>query len=88
MFDQFVDHDVVSWSALVSGNVQHGFSEKAIRYFRRMQADSVSPSVITFVSNLKACGNIGNIGGDIYWEVPKQRYPEVYLILGIAWLDM
>ena len=66
MFDEFVDHDVLSWSALVSGYVQHGFSEKAIRYFRRMQADCISPSVLTFVSTLKACGNIGCIGGEIY----------------------
>ena len=66
MFDEFVDHDVVSWNALVSGYVQHGFSENAIRYFRRMQAGCISPSVLTFVSTLKACGSIEYIGGEIY----------------------
>ena len=81
--------DIVAWTTLIASYVDHGYDEQALTHFASMEKSvGVDPDAVAYYYCLKACGNIGNIGGDIYWEVPKQRYPEVYLILGIAWLDM
>ncbi|XP_021603515.1 pentatricopeptide repeat-containing protein At4g33170 [Manihot esculenta] len=56
LFDQMCERNVVSWSAIISGFVQHGCSHQALSLFSRMQHDSmVAPNEFTVVSALHAC---------------------------------
>eukprot|EP00250_Pteridium_aquilinum_P021020 c25013_g13_i1 orf=2-1669(-) len=49
VFDQLRVQDVVSWTALISGYVQHGYGGEALDCFERMQLDGVFPNAVTFV---------------------------------------
>ena len=46
--------NIVSWSVLIAGCVQHGQSHEALNYFERMQSEGLLPDVVTFVCLLKA----------------------------------
>ncbi|KAH7284254.1 hypothetical protein KP509_34G045300 [Ceratopteris richardii] len=48
-------HDVYSWTALLSGYVNHGKAYEALNFFCCMQKESVVPTNVTFISALKAC---------------------------------
>ena len=61
VFDKLHEHDIVSWTALISGYVGLGYAEKAFRCFEQMQLEGVSPNDVTFACILKACAILGNI---------------------------
>ncbi|KAI5084905.1 hypothetical protein GOP47_0001078 [Adiantum capillus-veneris] len=62
VFDELPDHDVVSWTALISGYVEHGFGEQALRCLEKMDSDGVPQNVVTLMYGLKACSIIGATG--------------------------
>eukprot|EP00250_Pteridium_aquilinum_P035640 c9752_g1_i1 orf=375-905(+) len=47
--------DVYSWTALLSGYVNYGKAEEALRFFCHMQKEKVLPNKVTFICALKAC---------------------------------
>lgn len=53
--------DVVSYTALISGCVQHGNHIEALDVFLDMEREGVSPNSITFISLLRACANVGSL---------------------------
>ncbi|KAJ0104930.1 hypothetical protein Patl1_19328 [Pistacia atlantica] len=56
LFDEMPQRNVVSWSAVVSGFVQHGCPQKALSLFKRMHLEGeTAPNGFTFVSVLHAC---------------------------------
>ncbi|XP_050215822.1 pentatricopeptide repeat-containing protein At2g13600-like [Mercurialis annua] len=56
LFDQMRERNVVSWSSVISGFVQHGCSSQALSLFSGMHRESmVSPNAFTLVSALRAC---------------------------------
>ncbi|KDP45806.1 hypothetical protein JCGZ_17413 [Jatropha curcas] len=56
LFDGMPARNVVSWSSVISGFVQHGYSDQALSFFSRMHFDSsVLPNEFTLVSVLHAC---------------------------------
>ncbi|XP_038708422.1 pentatricopeptide repeat-containing protein At3g49170, chloroplastic [Tripterygium wilfordii] len=69
VFDRMPDHNVMSWTAIISGYVQHGGCDmEAIKLFFEMIQGQVAPNQFTFSSILKACGNISNpyLGEQVY----------------------
>ncbi|KAH7290147.1 hypothetical protein KP509_30G033800 [Ceratopteris richardii] len=54
IFDKLPVRDIVSWTSLISGFVEHGYEEEAIQCMERMQLEGVFPSVITFACILKS----------------------------------
>ena len=50
---------LVTWNALISGYVDHGVGEEALRCFKEMQFDGIAPDSVTLTCCLKACGDIG-----------------------------
>ena len=50
--------DVVSWNAMLSVYVEHGHNEKAMRLFRQLVEENVTPDHISFVNALQACGGL------------------------------
>ncbi|GFS32177.1 tetratricopeptide repeat (TPR)-like superfamily protein [Actinidia rufa] len=74
VFDLLPDHNVMSWTSVITGYVQGGGHDKeAIELYCRMIEDRVSPNHFTFSSLLKACGNLSDptAGEQIYTHVVK-----------------
>lgn len=54
-FNGKLQHDIVSWTALLSAYVEHGEPEKALRLFRLIQQEGIAPDEQSFVLALEAC---------------------------------
>lgn len=59
VFDRIPNPNVVSWTAVISGLVQHGYYEETLLFFCRMQEEGEKPNPYTFASVLSTCGSIG-----------------------------
>jgi pentatricopeptide repeat protein len=51
--------DVVAWTALISGYVQHNRCEEALGCFTEMKSEGILPDAVTYTCILKACGSLG-----------------------------
>ncbi|KAL6533296.1 hypothetical protein OROMI_027408 [Orobanche minor] len=74
-FDRMPDHNVMSWTAIITGYMQTGDCDnEAIELYCRMITEGrVKPNHFTFSSLLKACGNLFNprLGEQIYVHAVK-----------------
>ena len=82
--------NVVTWSVLINGYVQHGLDHEALKCFRKMEEVGTSPDEITYICILKACGSVGSleIGEEIDAKVRKQGLLQKDIVLGTALVDM
>ncbi|MCL7026558.1 hypothetical protein MKW94_003818 [Papaver nudicaule] len=55
VFDGFVNANVVTWTALITGLVQNGKEESALSIFCQMIRNSIFPNAFTFSTVLSAC---------------------------------
>ncbi|XP_059624856.1 pentatricopeptide repeat-containing protein At3g20730-like [Cornus florida] len=55
VFDKMPEKSVVSWTALLSGYSQNGFSKEALMVFSAMHRNSVKANQFTYGSALRAC---------------------------------
>ncbi|KAH7447447.1 hypothetical protein KP509_01G107500 [Ceratopteris richardii] len=56
VFTGLSDKDVVSWTTMISGFVQHGLPITALNWYVNMQVMGFLPNRITFLCTIKACG--------------------------------
>ncbi|XP_058095319.1 pentatricopeptide repeat-containing protein At2g33680-like [Magnolia sinica] len=74
-FDKMGGHNVVSWTAMVSGYAHHGFGKDALELFDKMKEVGVEPDSITFVGVLSACSHVGFVKeGWHHFESMKNDY--------------
>ncbi|CAA0828731.1 Pentatricopeptide repeat-containing protein -mitochondrial [Striga hermonthica] len=59
-FDEFGIVDLVSWTTMIVGYAQNGFSEQALLLFTDKNWKNVCPNAITLSSVLSACAQSGN----------------------------
>ncbi|CAN8328564.1 unnamed protein product [Cochlearia groenlandica] len=62
VFDEMPERDVVAWTAIISGHVQNGESERGLEYLCKMHSvgyDDVKPNARTLECGLSACANLG-----------------------------
>ncbi|KAL3521624.1 hypothetical protein ACH5RR_019773 [Cinchona calisaya] len=82
VFDRMPVHNVMSWTAIITGYVQSGGDDReAIQlYHMMMEEGSVKPNHFTFSALLKACGNLTNLelGKIVYCHAVK---------FGLAYFD-
>ncbi|XAR52232.1 hypothetical protein NMG60_11020181 [Bertholletia excelsa] len=74
VFDLMPDHNVMSWTAIITGYVLSGGHDKeAVKLYSRMIENEYLPNHFTFASLLKACGNLSNpaFGEQIYNHAVK-----------------
>ncbi|PKA62211.1 Pentatricopeptide repeat-containing protein [Apostasia shenzhenica] len=78
MFDKMPERSVVSWTALISGYAQHGFSEEALSTFSLMHLGGNKANQFTYGCVLGACTSIGCIrsGRQIQGCIEKSRFVE------------
>ncbi|KAI8012323.1 Pentatricopeptide repeat-containing protein [Camellia lanceoleosa] len=69
VFSPMVETDVVSWSTMIMGLAQNGFSRKALQLFESMKASGTKPNYITILGVLFACSHAGLVeDGQYYFQ--------------------
>ncbi|KAF5737885.1 pentatricopeptide repeat-containing protein [Tripterygium wilfordii] len=58
-FSSTLQRDVVCWNSMISTYAHNGEAEKALHVFREMINEGITPTYITFVGVLTACGHAG-----------------------------
>lgn len=61
VFDEMPNRDVLTWTVLISGFARVRCSEMALRLFREMLVEGVSPNHFTLSSVLKLCSRVGDV---------------------------
>ncbi|XP_072954415.1 putative pentatricopeptide repeat-containing protein At3g49142 [Typha angustifolia] len=75
VFDGMREHDVVSWTSIISAYGMHGCGLDAIRLFEKMQESGLRPDSIAFVSVLSACSHAGLLSeGKYYFHCMINKY--------------
>ncbi|KAI4389126.1 hypothetical protein MLD38_001384 [Melastoma candidum] len=73
MFDRMYEHDVVSWTTIISGCSRSGCGREALSMFARMLSTGLLPNAHTVCSVLDACGEVGElkIGKQLHGRIAK-----------------
>ncbi|KAJ7563082.1 hypothetical protein O6H91_03G096300 [Diphasiastrum complanatum] len=58
VFETMPEHNVFSWTAIISAHADKGQGEEAIDLFQRMQKTGIAPDKVVFLVVLKACAKI------------------------------
>lgn len=67
--------DVVSWTAIISGYAQHGFANKAVQTFNRMDELGIKANAVTLLSVLFACSHGGMVDEGLqYFHSMEKRF--------------
>lgn len=56
LFDEMPKRDVVAWTSMISGYVEHGYDNEALRLFGEMRLGDVNPNWVTVLCLIPACG--------------------------------
>ena len=60
VFDELFVRDVVTWTALIAGYVQHGYGDEALKCLEKMRRNRISPNSNTLSLDLKINTEIHN----------------------------
>ncbi|XP_015571853.2 pentatricopeptide repeat-containing protein At2g03880, mitochondrial [Ricinus communis] len=59
VFTRMVEKDVISWSTMIAGFAQNGYSREALKLFESMKVSGTKPNYITILGVLFACSHAG-----------------------------
>ena len=81
---------IVAWNAHITRCIQCGQAYDAIKCFKKMKDNGISPNVVTFTCILKAYGIVGSLscGKHIHDEIMNGGYWGKDVILGNALINM
>lgn len=90
VFDELPSRDIVTWNALIAGQIQNGKAEDALKCFDEMQLEAFSPDAFTYSCILKACGVVGvdNKGLELHAEITREGVLDNNVVVGNALIDM
>ncbi|KAJ7256129.1 hypothetical protein O6H91_Y414900 [Diphasiastrum complanatum] len=76
VFDSMPEHNVFSWTIIISTYANHGQGEEAINLFQQMRQTGILPNVVTFVVVLKACARIPALeqGKQLHVDIIKSGF--------------
>eukprot|EP01018_Ginkgo_biloba_P025794 Gb_04080 [translate_table: standard] len=89
LFDKMLKRDVVTWNAMIAGYAQDGHSNEALTLFNQMQLSGMKPNMVTMMSVLPACAELGDLqqGKIIHDYISKNGF-ESDVFVGTALIDM
>ncbi|KAI5057935.1 hypothetical protein GOP47_0027950, partial [Adiantum capillus-veneris] len=61
VYEALSKQDLVSWSTMLAGYVQHGSYSVALELFEQLKGENVKPDVVMFSSVLNACGGLNAV---------------------------
>ena len=59
IFDNLMNHDIISWTVMIGAYAQSGNGKEAYRLMLQMEQEGFKPAAITYVSILNACASEG-----------------------------
>lgn len=75
VFTKMVEKDVISWSTMIAGLAQNGFSSDALKLFESMKVRGPKPNYITVLGVLFACSHAGLVkDGWYYFQSMKELF--------------
>ncbi|KAJ7949883.1 Pentatricopeptide repeat-containing protein [Quillaja saponaria] len=75
IFSRMVEKDVISWSIMIAGLAQNGFSLEALNLFKSMKVFGPKPNYITILGVLFACSHAGLVNeGWYYFQSMKKLF--------------
>ncbi|KAM0936403.1 putative tetratricopeptide-like helical domain superfamily [Dioscorea sansibarensis] len=88
LFDRMPKRNVVSWTAFLSGYLNMGLDDEAMRLFQEMIENSVQPNCSTFACLLKLCGNLLDLelGRQLHACVVKGNWSNLIVDSAIVYL--
>lgn len=88
MFRNMRWRNVVTWSAMISGNAQNGFAANALELLIEMQSFGFKPDIVSIVSALLACSQVGflRLGKSIHGYIVRMLDNDQ--VLSTALIDM
>ncbi|XP_057549648.1 putative pentatricopeptide repeat-containing protein At3g08820 [Amaranthus tricolor] len=89
VFNQILEKDVVSWSAMIQGYVANGYVNEALDMFFEMERENIKPDSTTLVGVLCACTRLGamNLGERVISSLKREELMG-NLVLGTSLIDM
>lgn len=67
--------DIVSWTAMINGYAEHGYSREAIDLFEKLSDSGLRPDPVTFIGVLSACSHVGLLDlGFHYFDSMTKEY--------------
>ncbi|KAH7420514.1 hypothetical protein KP509_13G010800 [Ceratopteris richardii] len=90
VFDNLQERTVVSWTVLISGYAEYGQNEVALKLYRQMQLEEISPDCITYNWILKACTSLRDVenGEEVHTEIERHGLLERDHSIGNALVEM
>ncbi|KAL5988410.1 hypothetical protein ACLOJK_036174 [Asimina triloba] len=74
-FVEMPTRTMVSWTTMITGFSQHGWSKETLQLFEDMRLAGVGPNQITFVGVLAACSHAGMVDEALkYFNLMKKDY--------------
>ncbi|XP_050223513.1 pentatricopeptide repeat-containing protein At3g05340 [Mercurialis annua] len=58
VFDEMLERNVITWTAIISGLAQNEMYEDSLRLFVQMHCGFVEPNFLTYLSSLTACSGL------------------------------
>ncbi|KAK7277155.1 hypothetical protein RIF29_18306 [Crotalaria pallida] len=75
IFDGIKTNDIISWTAMISGYAEHGYSREAINLFEKISIIGLKPDYVTFIGVLTACSHAGLVDlGFHYFMLMTNEY--------------
>ncbi|KAK9287507.1 hypothetical protein L1049_015928 [Liquidambar formosana] len=75
VFIRMVERDVISWSTMIAGLAQNGYSGEALKLFESMKVSGPRPNYITILGVLFACSHAGLVeDGWYYFRLMKELF--------------
>ncbi|KAJ7514776.1 hypothetical protein O6H91_23G058700 [Diphasiastrum complanatum] len=89
VFNTMPEHNVFSWTAIISAYVDHGQGEEAVKLFHQMQRTGIAPDKVACVVVLKAFATIAALeeGKQLHSHIKKNGF-ESDMIVASALIDM
>ncbi|KAJ7551518.1 hypothetical protein O6H91_06G018500 [Diphasiastrum complanatum] len=89
VFNTMPEHNVFSWTAIISAYGDHGQGEEAINLFREMQWTGIVPDRVAFVVVVKACALVAALeqGKQLHSDIIKSGFESDVVIANIL-VDM
>ncbi|KAK1355996.1 Pentatricopeptide repeat-containing protein [Heracleum sosnowskyi] len=88
MFRRMGSRNIVTWSAMISGYAQNGFAVNALELLIEMQSFGFRPDIVSIVSALLACSQVGflRLGKSIHGYIVRMLDNDQ--VLSTALIDM
>ncbi|KAI5082069.1 hypothetical protein GOP47_0001812 [Adiantum capillus-veneris] len=68
VFNKISNRDVISWSTLMAGSAELEDGEVVLQHYMAMLDEGIKPSVVTFISLLRACSSIAALEHGQYFH--------------------